>query len=156
MQFFYYWCTDLYSGWHPTLTSCSFYWDLTENPERAFWPTQSFKLGTSLTLLGRPSAYFGFSSLCSLLLNLNFLFPGIIQTFWSDYGMLFLPYVYDVFSWRHFCVFSLPSWIGCSLVYLTLGFPVGSDSKESASNAGDSGSVPRLVRFPGEGNGNPL
>ena len=32
----------------------------------------------------------------------------------------------------------------------------GSDSKESASNAGDLGSIPGLGRSPGEGNGNPL
>ena len=31
-----------------------------------------------------------------------------------------------------------------------------SDSKESACNAGNLGSVPRLRRYPGEGNGNPL
>ena len=35
------------------------------------------------------------------------------------------------------------------------GFPGGSDGKESASNAGDPGSVPGLKRSPGEGNGNP-
>ena len=33
------------------------------------------------------------------------------------------------------------------------GFPGGSDGKESVSNAGDSGSVPGLQRYPGEGNG---
>ena len=31
-----------------------------------------------------------------------------------------------------------------------------SDSKQSACNAGDSGSIPGLGRSPGEGNGNPL
>ena len=36
------------------------------------------------------------------------------------------------------------------------GFPGGSVSKESACNAGDLGSIPGSVRFPGEGNGNPL
>ena len=36
------------------------------------------------------------------------------------------------------------------------GFAGGSDSKESASNAGDPGSIPGLERSPGEGNGNPL
>ena len=35
-------------------------------------------------------------------------------------------------------------------------FPGGSDSKESACNAGDSGSIPGSGRSPGEGNGNPL
>ena len=36
------------------------------------------------------------------------------------------------------------------------GIPGGSDGKESACNAGDLGSISGLVRFPGEGNGNPL
>ena len=37
-----------------------------------------------------------------------------------------------------------------------LGFPGGSDSKESACNVGDLGSIPWLGRFPGGGHGNPL
>ena len=37
-----------------------------------------------------------------------------------------------------------------------LGFPAGSDGKESACNVGDSGSMPESGRSPGEGNGNPL
>ena len=36
------------------------------------------------------------------------------------------------------------------------GFPGGSDSKESACNAGHPGSIPGLGRSPGEGNGTPL
>ena len=36
------------------------------------------------------------------------------------------------------------------------GFPVGSEAKESAYNAGDTGLIPGLGRSPGEGNGNPL
>ena len=36
------------------------------------------------------------------------------------------------------------------------GFPGGSDSKDSACNAGDLGSIPALGRSPGEGNGYPL
>ena len=35
-------------------------------------------------------------------------------------------------------------------------FPGGSDSKESALNVGDLGSIPGLGRSPGEGHGNPL
>ena len=35
-------------------------------------------------------------------------------------------------------------------------FPGGSDCKESACNVGDPGSIPGLVRSPGEGNGNPV
>ena len=36
------------------------------------------------------------------------------------------------------------------------GFPGGSDSKESACNTGDPGSILGLERSPGEGNGYPL
>ena len=37
-----------------------------------------------------------------------------------------------------------------------LGFPGGSDGKESAHNAGDLGLISGSGRFPGEGNGNAL
>ena len=37
-----------------------------------------------------------------------------------------------------------------------MGFPGGSDDKEFACDAGDTGSVPGLGRSPGEGNGNTL
>ena len=43
-----------------------------------------------------------------------------------------------------------------SLWYFSLGFPCGSDGKESACNAGDLGSIPGLGRSLGEGNGYPL
>ena len=36
-----------------------------------------------------------------------------------------------------------------------MGFPVGSDGKESACNADDPGLIPELERSPGEGNGQP-
>ena len=52
-------------------------------------------------------------------------------------------------------------WDGKRILYIVMstiirGFPDGSDSKESASNAGHPGSMPGLVRSPGEGNGCPL
>ena len=37
-----------------------------------------------------------------------------------------------------------------------MGFPGGSEGIESASNAGEMGSIPGSERAPGEGNGNPL
>ena len=37
-----------------------------------------------------------------------------------------------------------------------MGFPAGSDDKESACTAGDLGSIPGLGGSPGEGQGNPL
>ena len=36
------------------------------------------------------------------------------------------------------------------------GFPGGLESKASACNVGDLGSIPRLGQSPGEGNGKPL
>ena len=38
----------------------------------------------------------------------------------------------------------------------TMGFPGGSDGKESACNMGDMGSIPGSGRSLGDGNGNPL
>ena len=37
-----------------------------------------------------------------------------------------------------------------------MGFPGGSEGKESTCNVGDPGYIPGSGRFPGEGNGNPL
>ena len=37
-----------------------------------------------------------------------------------------------------------------------MGFPGGSDGKESTCNAGDLGLIPGLERSPGGGHGNPL
>ena len=39
---------------------------------------------------------------------------------------------------------------------MTQGFPGSSDGKESASSAGDPGSIPGFERSRGERNGNPL
>ena len=44
----------------------------------------------------------------------------------------------------------------CGVSGICLSFPGGSDSKESACNAGDLGSIPGSGRSPGEGNGYPL
>ena len=41
------------------------------------------------------------------------------------------------------------------LLYTLIGFTGGLNCKDSACNAGDLGSIPRLGRSPGEGNGNP-
>ena len=40
--------------------------------------------------------------------------------------------------------------------YLCMGFPAGSEGKESACNAGDPGSIPRLARSLEEQNSYPL
>ena len=41
-------------------------------------------------------------------------------------------------------------------LYILLGFPGGSDDKESACHTGDLGSIPGSGRSYGEGNGYPL
>ena len=51
-----------------------------------------------------------------------------------------------------------PSFVSFKIILLMyiLGFPGGSDSRESACNAGDLKSIPDLGKSPGEGNGYPL
>ena len=48
------------------------------------------------------------------------------------------------------------NWIISTLGSTKMGFPCGSDGKESTCNAGDLGSIPRWERSPGKGNGYPL
>ena len=55
----------------------------------------------------------------------------------------------------HFDPFSRES-LPTELPPVFLGFPVGSDGKESICNAGDLGLIPGLGRSPGGGYGNPL
>ena len=43
-----------------------------------------------------------------------------------------------------------------SSMVVVIGFPGGSDGKESTCNVGDVGSIPGLGRYPGEGKGYPL
>ena len=48
------------------------------------------------------------------------------------------------------------SWTRLSDFHFRLGFPCGSDGKESACSVGDLGSIPGSGRSPEEGDGNPL
>ena len=57
------------------------------------------------------------------------------------FKLIFFQFLFSTFTWT---------------IVNVKGFPSDSDSKESASNAGDPGSIPGLARSPGEGNGNPL
>ena len=75
-------------------------------------------------------------------------------------------------EWRKWVVFGSMSALGpkerkdresllrepyrCRTIIRQVGFPAGSDCKESACNVRDLGSMPGLGRFPGEGNGYPL
>ena len=58
---------------------------------------------------------------------------------------------------KNFHMLILMAWVQNSvLIGKCLGFPGGSDSKESTCNAGDLGSIPGLGRSSGGGPGNPL
>ena len=59
------------------------------------------------------------------------------------------PYLYPREKNHH------PDWEFITMYFL-VGFPGGSNSKESACNMGDPGSIPGSGRSPGEGNGYPL
>ena len=61
----------------------------------------------------------------------------------------------DIFIYTQIYTHTL-KYIICILVIYYTVFPGDSDGKQSACNAGDSGSIPVLGRTPGEGNGNPL
>ena len=111
--------------------------------------------------------------------------PGIRESFICiDFGLLFQKFSSNItFKYQLFCFsFSgapitglcfnlinvwqgvtncgfngqIESSFGASLVVYGLPWSIGSDSKESACNAGDRGSIPGSGRGPGEGNGNTL
>ena len=64
---------------------------------------------------------------------------------------------YQTLKWKHRKIFLLVLFLhqkNFNIILLeNLGFAAGSDGKESACNAEDSGLISRLGRFPGEGNG---
>ena len=90
------------------------------------------------------------------------------QEYWSGVPLpspaicihIFNSFFFNTKHWVEFPVlysrFSLVIYFILSFIYIYMGFPGGSDGKESACNAGDLGLIPRLGRSPGEGNGNPL
>ena len=80
---------------------------------------------------------------------------------WSSMQMWFLEgKAEDTFTF-HFISLNCYIWLHILILYLTLyfidsgGFPGGSISKESSSNAGDSGAIPGSGRSPEDGNDNP-
>ena len=57
---------------------------------------------------------------------------------------------------KYKCFIQLQYWVITIHLLQQLAFPYGSDSEESACNAGDQSLIPRLGRSPGGGNGNSL
>ena len=80
----------------------------------------------------------------------HFLLQGIFQTQGSN------PHLLHLLHWQGGSLPvappGKPSWLYVLSIYL--GFPGGSDHKDSACKAGDQGSIPGSRRSPGEGNGN--
>ena len=65
--------------------------------------------------------------------------------------MAIVAFFYELAWYNMYFIYSLKSMLG-----RFWGFPGGSDSKESAYNAGDPSSTPGWGRSPGGGNGNLL
>ena len=64
----------------------------------------------------------------------------------SEFGNKFISCNFTEFTYCNFTDF----------IIKLLGFPGGSDGKESTCNAGDLGSIPGSGTFPGGGHGNPF
>ena len=79
---------------------------------------------------------------------------GCSTSTWPKKGLMISPRITLSYWWEEFylILFSISFPVPIS----SLGFPHGSDSKESACNAGDLGSIPGSGSFRGEANGNPL
>ena len=62
------------------------------------------------------------------------------------------------FVWLYFELVrqGTPTLLFCKGIHSYVGFPGGSDGKESACNARDLGSIPGLGRSPGEGKDHPV
>ena len=103
---------------------------------------------SSPMISGKLFSYTFWLFVCLLLRNA---YPGHMSIF--CFGVCFLAiklsslYILDISS---------SSNILFADIFSYCGLPGGSDGKVSACNAGDPGSIPRLGRSPGEGNGNPL
>ena len=81
----------------------------------------------------------------------TFLAPGagfMKDNFSTDRGQLSGGWFEGESSILHFFI--------STVITSSLGFPGGSDGKESACNVGDLGSIPESGRSPGGGHGNPL
>ena len=87
-----------------------------------------------------------------LVFSLFILFSIPVYSFLTSFG------VFELFLDFHFKLFidlkiNTPVVFKLVALCIMMGFPNGSDGKESACNTGDLGLIPGLGRSPGEGNG---
>ena len=97
------------------------------------------------------SAHYGHSLKYNVFLSLAALKSFLSLTFRTIWVTLLMSGV----LWASWIQISI-SFLIFQQVLLYMGFPCGSDGKESACNAGDLGLIPGLGRSPGGGHGNPL
>jgi len=90
-------------------------------------------------------------------------FSGVVYSMWSlmcDFFHLASwyqgPSVLQLMSAVHQYFMHFHSWVIVHCIYNMLGFPGGSDGKDSAYSAGDWGAILGLGKSPGEGSGTPL
>ena len=88
-------------------------------------------------LLGSPRVRENLALIADSLENMDYLAPGVSSK-------VPVPVLFTV-------LFAI-----CYVFAQVLGFPGGSNGKESPYNAGDLGSIPGLGRSPGKGNGCPV
>ena len=91
-------------------------------------------------------------------INIGLFFPLIhiyIFFIWSIVALQCFRYTARWFSYTYTQILLLKLF-SVTGYYYYLGFPGGSDGKESACNVGDLGSIPGLGTSPGGGHGNPL
>ena len=109
------------------------------------WPL--FHWAVCLLILTLSKSAFKLRTLAFCPITHIYLFRGI-------YFYIFIVIFISAIVWRLTGSYTLSTF---STLYVTcLGFPGGSDGKESACNARDPGSIPGSGRSPGEGNGYPL
>ena len=82
----------------------------------------------------------------------NFMYHCVVERMRELCGILFITAILSMGTpslWNNFQR-------SCLQIHSPLGFPGGSNGKESACSVGHLGSIPRLGRSPGEGKGNPF
>ena len=77
-----------------------------------------------------------------ILILLKYIFKNQSNRFWKFIAIFLISFMFIILCQILFMYLNK---------HIILGFPGGSDGKETACNAGDLGSIPGLGRSPGEG-----
>ena len=80
----------------------------------------------------------------------------IVDKKWGKPGILYTAGLLKISLLSKLDSLLIKNSLSVDAAWITPCLPVSLDGKASACSGGDPGSIPRLERFPGEGNGNPL